>query len=516
MPWDSIDDIPNRIKERSDTDGWTDDDWDQFLAVVNPLLERGEDEGDAIAQAIGAVNRDQQAAIRHSPVSVSTSEKVGERTVWIDALQQESLRLRDPRTGETYEKEITREYMERVVQNLHDYYARLRNRGVDYRFPIQDSAQRGPHRDSGHRLGDILDARIQGGTFQVKLRFLEGAWSDVEAGKIDNFSVGVDAKYVDPQTGEVYKPMLREVSPTTHPKVKEASLADSTLAASDAPELGLGAPDAPTTHTFAMPTLNSSRIESAIAKTGRTQEQVLEAVASFAGVEVGAVEDHLSGNQQMIDRNIVDAMSRILQIPESELLTESSGDAGGSGEQAQAAGGDDGGSGGEGGEDVAASDEPSNDDVEAQAPAPPSEEEDKSSNASLQAIGERISKLEEMMRKLMDRLQAVSDDKEDEEEMAEPQADDVAAEGSESDASEDGGRIDEIAASIDRLEDELDEARRMASLNTSETGDAGGNAQNGPVFDDAQRAVEYVKDNKGLEGAEASREARENHYSPNA
>lgn len=77
MPWQSKSDIPDRIKERSDTEGWTDDDWGQFLAVVNPKIEKASsnaEEGRAIVEAIGAVNATSGCDHDHEPTTCQAPE----------------------------------------------------------------------------------------------------------------------------------------------------------------------------------------------------------------------------------------------------------------------------------------------------------------------------------------------------------------------------------------------------------------------------------------------------------
>lgn len=430
---------------------------------------------------------------------IRAAETAGERTVWIDVLNKESLTMTDPRTGETYERAITDEYLRQIVANFRDYYATLDERGADYRFPVQDSAQRGPHKDSGRRLGDLLDVRLNDG-LQVKAGFLEATWPLVESGQISGFSVGVDAEYTDPQTGETYAPMLREMSSTNHPKVKEATTRNARLTASQADDLGLCAvePQPPSREVFAMPQMNSSQIKKAAGKVPRSTDQIIESVAALSGTSSDAVRSHIDGDVESVDMNILDALARVLDVPQESLMRS-----GGTAEDNQS--GD--GSGG----DSDAADESAEGDVEA-SDQPESDVEamdgegegDKQKRQGLREIGQRLDKLESAIRALVDEVKAEQSDDQTGES---PEGDGQGQQPGDMAASE---TVTQLKSQVDDLEGELQDAKRMAGLNTSETGAPGKSPEDtSPTFPTEEKALAYVKQEKGLSGSDAVKAAGE-------
>ena len=305
MPWPSIAQIPDRIRERDDLEEWSREQWEQFRKVVNALLlEDGKPEDEAIPSAIEVVN-----AAEGDPTG--TEE-------WVRVHTTGPI----PQDGQMIH--FTTAYFDRTVEAFEEYQKDLRAAGEQW-FPPVPKAQK-PHEiegDGGRRWSDVKDVVALHDELWAKFDWTPGGLEERKAGAFRHFSINVEAKKEDPVTGKVYAPFLKEISPTNYPKDKRAGLRASIerLTASELEGMGLqiqAAEDeqmqvqaAETLSTFIERRIEEAedsqserdRLENAVPRDPSTVGQivtgdienppaeVLEAIAEWADVQVSTLRE---------------------------------------------------------------------------------------------------------------------------------------------------------------------------------------------------------------------------------
>lgn len=125
---------------------------------------------------------------------------------------------------------INRDEIGNVVAETKRYYSDLESQGRLIHRPLLKTDT--PHKDSGERYGDLVDAAITRDPknldrecLALKMHVSDEAKQRIESGEMAYGSIQIDM-HTDPQTGEVYGPMIIEVSPTAKPKITNYSLSD--------------------------------------------------------------------------------------------------------------------------------------------------------------------------------------------------------------------------------------------------------------------------------------------------
>ena len=153
-----------------------------------------------------------------SPLESRMSGGPESRTSWVLALPEGDLTYRGEKV------EITPDYLHLVASEtrkaIYAWSQRAEQAGTSpYRPPVIRE-----HAWAGERYGDVLDAKVSSGpsggdALWVKVAWTPETWDQIEAGAVAHVSVRVDGSFQD-DAGEVYGPLVRELSLTASPALK--------------------------------------------------------------------------------------------------------------------------------------------------------------------------------------------------------------------------------------------------------------------------------------------------------
>ena len=162
-----------------------------------------------------------------SPLESRMSGGPADRTSWVLALPEGKLVYK----GEPVQ--ITPDYLHLVASEtrkaLYAWADRATKAGTTaYRPPVIRE-----HAWAGERYGDVLDAKVSSGpegrdALWVKVAWSETTWDQIEAGAVAHVSVRVDGTFQD-DSGEVFGPLVRELSLTASPALKAIGTIQDTL-----------------------------------------------------------------------------------------------------------------------------------------------------------------------------------------------------------------------------------------------------------------------------------------------
>lgn len=135
---------------------------------------------------------------------------------------------------------ITREYLQRAVEETERYYSDLK---AEDRFLPRPVIHGSPHVDSGRRSGDLIGfavSKYRGtDTLLLKIDWSDDARGAMESGTLQTGSVRIVPKFKDKQSGRTYGPFIREFSETAEPAITNFRLTELLETPEELANLGL-------------------------------------------------------------------------------------------------------------------------------------------------------------------------------------------------------------------------------------------------------------------------------------